>query len=479
MAKYDGLIILALLSVIHVFCFAKSETFLLTDANNTSIPQISVQIGEQEVISYLVNDANDPLLSGMYFKEIFQKAQQGDPNSQIRLGYMYATGKGVEKNDKEALRWYRKAADRGKANAQYYIGQVYFRGYFGLRPNSNEGVKWYRKAAAQGLVMAQLDLGQTYMMGINGIEPNMAEAAIWLTMAAEQNNTEAQSQLAWLYQDSKDYEKAEKWYLRAAELGEVEAQSQLAMMYYEGKEVKQDYKAAMKWFTKMAEGADGRGWVGLGIMYARGQGVEKNAVEAEKYFDKVAEQKSNPGFDMLFRMGIQYVEGTDVKQVLKAAQLGYSPAQYYVGTMYLQGQGVGQNFQEAMNWSLKAGEHGGNGARYNIGIMYANGQGVTRDYVEAYTWLWLASGMNEDGTVNKFVPRPNQQEARRESSKFYAMMGMYAPDAIKQLKNVEKQLTPEQIVTATQKAKEIKSADIQYMREHYGYKSPEELKKKK
>jgi TPR repeat protein len=36
----------------------------------------------------------------------------------FRLGWMYARGDGVEKDEKEAFRWYHKAADKGHKGAK-------------------------------------------------------------------------------------------------------------------------------------------------------------------------------------------------------------------------------------------------------------------------------------------------------------------------------------------------------------------------
>ena len=44
---------------------------------------------------------------------------------QNNLGAMYGTGRGVEQNDAEAVRWYRRAADQGHALAQNNLGVRY------------------------------------------------------------------------------------------------------------------------------------------------------------------------------------------------------------------------------------------------------------------------------------------------------------------------------------------------------------------
>ena len=49
-------------------------------------------------------------------------AEQGHTEAQFNLGVCYASGRGVTKNEAEAVKWYRKSADQGFANAQYNLG---------------------------------------------------------------------------------------------------------------------------------------------------------------------------------------------------------------------------------------------------------------------------------------------------------------------------------------------------------------------
>src|ERR1039458_7231012 len=62
-------------------------------------------------------------------------AEQGNPRAQARLGYMYDAGEGVPKDNAEAMKWYRKAADQfrkaadqGNADGQYHLGAMYYYG---------------------------------------------------------------------------------------------------------------------------------------------------------------------------------------------------------------------------------------------------------------------------------------------------------------------------------------------------------------
>ena len=45
-------------------------------------------------------------------------AEQGDASAQFNLGFMYATGEGVPKDDAKAVKWFRLAAEQGHAQAR-------------------------------------------------------------------------------------------------------------------------------------------------------------------------------------------------------------------------------------------------------------------------------------------------------------------------------------------------------------------------
>ena len=61
--------------------------------------------------------------------------------------------------------------------------------------------------------------------------------------------------------------------------------------------------------------------------------------------------------------------------------------------MFSKGQGVTQDFKEAVKWYRLSAEHGDAYGQGNLGAMYVNGEGVTKDYAEAYKWYYIA-GVN-------------------------------------------------------------------------------------
>ena len=59
--------------------------------------------------------------------------------------------------------------------------------------------------------------------------------------------------------------------------------------------------------------------------------------------------------------------------------------------MYENGEGVKQDYFEAIKWYRQAAEQGHAEAQYKLGSMYANGQGIRQNYEEAFYWLKKAA----------------------------------------------------------------------------------------
>ena len=132
----------------------------------------------------------------------------------------------------QAIMWYRKAAERGYAEAQCLLGDCYCNN----KMDDQEGVNWYRKAVEQDYAKAKYALGQCYHYGV-GVEESQEEAVKWYCKAAEQGYAEAQYELGEAYREGcgigKNDEEAVKWYRKAAEQKTTSALSALEHYYHE------------------------------------------------------------------------------------------------------------------------------------------------------------------------------------------------------------------------------------------------------
>ena len=79
--------------------------------------------------------------------ELIEKATHGDADAQLSLAMRYRDGKGMAKDDSEAMKWAHLAADKGHAGAQDFVGIAYLRG--SVVTGSPEIAMGYFKAAAE------------------------------------------------------------------------------------------------------------------------------------------------------------------------------------------------------------------------------------------------------------------------------------------------------------------------------------------
>jgi len=88
--------------------------------------------------------------------------------------------------------------------------------------------------------------------------------------------------------------------------------------------------------------------------------------------------------------------GQDFEETKLLAEKGQVLAQFNLGNMYVNGDGVPKNDVEAVRWFRLAAEQGDADAQYNLGLMYANGEGVPENDVEAYVWFSVAAAQGHE-----------------------------------------------------------------------------------
>jgi hypothetical protein len=82
---------------------------------------------------------------------------------------------------------------------------------------------------------------------------------------------------------------------------------------------------------------------------------------------------------------------TALAEVKPSAEQGNAMAQFGMGLMYRNGQGVLPDYQEAHKWFSLAAEQGNGAAQFNLAMLYHNGQGVPKNYQEAARIYRLAA----------------------------------------------------------------------------------------
>ena len=304
--------------------------------------------------------------------ELYQQAaDKGSFEAMAGLGWCHIYGRGTETDKEKGLPFLQQAAEHGVARAQYELGNYYYSNFFSTADTGKDADKafvFYMKAAEQGYADAEIKMGEIletdYLRKMFGV--------------IEKQTIE--------------------WYRKAAIKGSVSAQKKLGKIYYEGygddyykKQRTQDYKKAMEWYLKAAELGDIEAQVKMGDMYYEGVAFERDCVKAAEWYQRALEKD----IDAVVKTFKQNTNNSNVDNETHVNVIRQSEAMVKLGDMYLQGEGVPQDYDKAFELYKKA-ERGINFlATVKLANMYHYGWGVAQDYGKAYEIYNLFSNTND------------------------------------------------------------------------------------
>lgn len=293
----------------------------------------------------------------------YERCSERNDDCSFYMGYANSHGYGLEKNEKEAIKWYTISAKAGSASAARNLAWQYEDGV-GTRIDKQKAFYWMEKAA-KSLWVAQAELGRYYLYGV-GTEKNTDQAFIHLSQAAPHTKYAAYH---------------------------------LGRMYYYGDGLKQDYKKSYEYFLKASEQNHSWSDYFIGNHYYYGYGKDKSNEQAYKWFEKAATEGV---VDAQFRLGWMLSEGEGISKNFreaftwykKAAEQGSLAAQNNLGVMYTEGTGTEKDDYQAFKWFEKAAEQGDDVAQYNLGVRYEVGRGVRQSNELAAFWYAKSAQKN-------------------------------------------------------------------------------------
>ena len=242
------------------------------------------------------------------------------------------------------LRWYRQAAADGHPEAQFGLGLMYANGE-GVPRNDRMASVWLRRASEQRHPRAPVRLRTIQRRNSLSIEPPDE-----LVTSAMNGDNGALAQIRkWVGDDGIGNVRGQRyltWYRQAAQDGHPEAQFGLGLMYASGEGVLRDDRTAIIWLRRSAAQGHVRAQVDLGQIERRVT-AEENEANAEALFNR--------------------------------------------GMIYASGDGVSQDWSQAVVWFRSAAEQGHASAQHYLGRAYAGSAGIRENLVTAYMWLAVAA----------------------------------------------------------------------------------------
>ena len=114
-------------------------------------------------------------------------AEQGSVKAQYNLGILYLNGIGIKKDKSKAFALFKKSADLGHPDAQHQVGAFYDFAIGDVQKDVKEAIKWYKKAAAKDFKKSEMSLGGVYYYGDKdaNIQKNYKKAADYYYTAAK------------------------------------------------------------------------------------------------------------------------------------------------------------------------------------------------------------------------------------------------------------------------------------------------------
>jgi uncharacterized protein len=127
------------------------------------------------------------------------------------------------------------------------------------------------------------------------------------------------------------------------------------------------------------------------VSFARLAAADAGAQPAPPGQATVAPAQSSLPFSKLVEIYHRGDFKTALGYMRPLAEQGHPMAQYFVGAMYLKGEGVARDFPAAADWFRKSAEQNIRASQDELGLMYMQGKGVQKDSGEAAKWFRKAA----------------------------------------------------------------------------------------
>lgn len=151
----------------------------------------------------------DRLFTGK--KSIFDGCGEKNTVALYNLGYIYNYGLGIPRDEKQAAKWYGKAAELGSMSARNSLALYYSRGAGNLPVDRKRALDLLKSSACQGYAVAQNNLGILYLEGGDEISKDVRKSYAWFSVAfynGIKTANEARKKIA-TYMDEKEAKEAE------------------------------------------------------------------------------------------------------------------------------------------------------------------------------------------------------------------------------------------------------------------------------
>lgn len=294
------------------------------DANLLSLHRSSMDLARRVLIGVLcilglAAAASDlRLLKVKSFVEVKELAVNGDADAQCELGLRYHEGRGIMKDQSEAMKWWLKSAEQGFAEAQYSVATAFSTGD-GVPVDKPRAARLFLRAAEQGHPQAQVKLGRAYCAG-DGVEKDEHAAYEWFRKAADKGSAEGQLAVGTCYAEgrgvTKNWDQAVRFIEMSANQGLPQGQHLLGRFYLKGLAVARNQTKGMELQLKAAGQGYWPAQLDVAFDLVRRRATTEDLIEAYKWFIAAEVQQSAAKLQGEQVADVMYSKAAKVKDAL-------------------------------------------------------------------------------------------------------------------------------------------------------------------
>lgn len=285
--------------------------------------------------------------------------EAGEAGACDTLGVALANGKGLEKDEEQALAAFEKACSAGKGLGCRHAGLMLTLESVALPKDEARALGFWKKGC---------EAGDASSCNEGGVLLDNAQGA------------------------SKDSVAAAALFQKACDLKSSGGCKNLALLYDVGRGVERNQARALELYEKACAGGEAEACNDTGVSYRNGEGTEKNAAKALEFFEKACQGKSASACSNL---GVMLREGESgekdearVRELFEQGCNGGSASGCdHLGMLMVQATGEGRDVARAEQLFQKACDGGALNGCANLGVLYRGGEGLEKDEEKAVAVL--------------------------------------------------------------------------------------------
>ena len=310
-------------------------------------------------------------------------------------GVCYNNGYGTPVNKEEAIAWFEKSARLGSEKAFDNLEKLYEEVYGDT--SGERYIALLQEVAKDGYYMAMIKLHECYLEG-NYVAKDVDQAMSYLEKAVDDEFATACFVKAGYLIDGEhglpmDKQEAVRLWTIAAEKGHTSSAFNLGLCYRDGEGTEQNVDTSVYWLEKAAADESEKAILNLVDMYLEGKfGAKVDYDKGQEWLEKAVDLGIADAF---FTLGLHYFQGeygciqsvdTALDYWKRGSNAGHSGCTKNIGLCYKNGEGVPQNFSEAISWFEKAVQQGSIDAMIELGLAYDDNGLTTPDYAKAVSY---------------------------------------------------------------------------------------------